>query len=134
MDEEYMIQFWSSQLGGDIISEPKRLETAYPRNGCVPNQWQTNVGGAIVLIERGQCSFLDKLKNAKAKGAVGVVIVSNYDDEVFNIPNPDKEKVSGIYMSMISKKEGTNLMNQVGKRGKFLVRMYEKRREPPLDD
>jgi hypothetical protein len=134
MDKEYIIQFWSSKLGGDIISEPKRLETAYPRNGCVLNQWQTNVGGAIVLIERGQCSFLDKLKNAKAKGAVGVIIISNYDDEVFNIPNPDKEKVPGIYMGMISKKEGTDLLNRVEKREKFLVRMYEKRREPLLDD
>jgi len=134
MDTDMNLQFWSSHLGDNVISEPKTLTVAKPRHGCVFNQWQTNVGGKIVLLERGKCSFLDKLKNAQARGAVGVIIVSNQDDEVFNIPNPDKEKVSNIYMGMVHKKEGTALMALVEKRKKYLVRMYEQRREEPEDD
>jgi hypothetical protein len=134
MDTDMNIQFWSSQLGSRIISEPKLLTVAKPRNGCVFNQWQNNVGGSIVLIERGKCSFLDKLKNAQARGALGVIIVSNQDDEVFNIPNPDKEKVPGVYMGMVRKKEGGALMALVEKRKKYLVRMFEQRREELGDD
>ena len=80
-----------------------------------------------------QCSFLDKLKNAQARGAVGVIIVSNYEDEVFNIPNPDEEKVSGIYMGMVRKSDGKKLMDLVEKK-KMLVRMHEKTTEGKHDN
>jgi hypothetical protein len=33
--------------------------------------------GAIVVIERGSCSFSTKIRNAQAAGAVGVVIIDN---------------------------------------------------------
>ena len=37
----------------------------------------TSHAGAIVVIERGSCSFSTKVRNAQAAGAVGVVIVDN---------------------------------------------------------
>jgi hypothetical protein len=38
---------------------------------------RTSYAGAIVVIDRGSCSFSTKMRNAQAAGAAGVVIVDN---------------------------------------------------------
>ncbi|MBF0788157.1 S8 family serine peptidase [Streptococcus sp. 19428wC2_LYSM12] len=38
-----------------------------------------NLTGKIALIKRGEITFTDKIKNAKAKGAIGVVIFNNQE-------------------------------------------------------
>ena len=40
-----------------------------------------NVKGKVALIKRGGLSFIDKILNAQAKGAVGVIIYNNDGDE-----------------------------------------------------
>lgn len=44
-------------------------------DGCEP--LVTDVSGQIALIDRGGCSFVIKVSNAEAAGAVGVIIINN---------------------------------------------------------
>jgi minor extracellular serine protease Vpr len=45
--------------------------------GCTAAAITANVTGAIALIDRGTCSFSEKVAAAKAKGAVAVIVVNN---------------------------------------------------------
>ena len=43
-------------------------------SGCEPADFPATTAGAISLIQRGTCPFVQKLDNAKAAGAVGVIL------------------------------------------------------------
>ncbi len=45
-------------------------------DGCQMT-WSTNVMGKIAAIDRGQCTFAEKVTNAQANGAIGVIIMNN---------------------------------------------------------
>lgn len=44
-----------------------------------PGEFPPSVAGKIALIERGELAFAEKAKNAKAAGAIGVIIYNNVD-------------------------------------------------------
>jgi subtilisin family serine protease len=46
-------------------------------NGCTLASVPAAVSGKIALIDRGVCVFSQKVANAKAKGAIGVIVVNN---------------------------------------------------------
>jgi Zn-dependent M28 family amino/carboxypeptidase len=57
----------------DIVIPPG--PTADTSNsGCEPGDFPPATDGAISLIQRGTCPFVQKLDNAKAAGAVGVIL------------------------------------------------------------
>ena len=41
------------------------------------NQWQSSGGDFLLLIDRGTCNFVKKVRNAEEAGAVGVIIADN---------------------------------------------------------
>ncbi len=45
--------------------------------GCNPAQDPAAISGKIAIIDRGQCSFVEKVLNAQNAGALGVVIMNN---------------------------------------------------------
>ena len=58
-------------------------------SGCEPEDFVGFPAGAVALVQRGACDFVDKARNAHAAGAVGVVI--------FNEGQPGREdEFSGI--------------------------------------
>lgn len=52
-------------------------------SGCEPEDYPAETAGAISLIQRGTCTFVQKLDYAKAAGAVGVIL--------FNEGQPGRE-------------------------------------------
>ncbi len=64
---------------GPPISTPitSDLVAAAPYNGCSAFTNAAAVAGKIALVQRGTCTFLAKTQNARAAGAIGVVIVNN---------------------------------------------------------
>jgi hypothetical protein len=51
--------------------------SATPTYACQPVQNAVEIAGNIAVIDRGECLFTIKVKNAQDAGAVGVVIVHN---------------------------------------------------------
>lgn len=49
-------------------------------DGCSAAENPGRIAGSIALIDRGQCSFVDKARNAQAAGAIGVIVVNNAGD------------------------------------------------------
>jgi len=62
-------------VSGDLILVDDG--SARPTFGCQPIQNGAEITGNIALIDRGECFFTEKVKNAQIAGAVGVVIVHN---------------------------------------------------------
>lgn len=74
---------------------------ARPNEGCTAFTNANFVSGKIALIDRGTCSFSQKIQNAQAAGAAGVIVVQNAGDPfVMSVPG------TSIPSAMISKSDG----------------------------
>ena len=71
------------QPAGGIIIPPTPTPTS--SSGCTAGDFSGFVAGRIALIQRGTCFFGEKVLNAQAAGATGVII--------FNEGNPDRTAV-----------------------------------------
>ncbi len=67
--------FTASLVSTGPITAP--LVASDPPLGCEPFLNAAAMPGAIALVDRGVCPFIDKFANAVAAGAIGVVIVNN---------------------------------------------------------
>lgn len=91
---------------------------ATPTDVCAPITNPVEINGNIALIDRGNCNFTVKVKNAQNAGAVGVIIVDNVaenpppglggDDATISIPAVRIALVDG---NTIKGSLGGNLVN-----------------------
>ena len=63
--------------------------------------------GSVVILERGQCDFTDKVLNAQLRGASAVVVTNNVNSNPFNMAgeNPD----INIPAVMVSASDGNSI-------------------------
>ena len=54
-------------------------------DGCSALTNASSMAGRIALIDRGTCTFVDKVRNAQAAGAIGAVIVNNAGDAIVSM-------------------------------------------------
>lgn len=97
--------------GNDVFSTEMVLVndgTNVSSDGC--ESPVNSVSGKIVLIDRGACNFTQKVANAEAAGALGVVVLNNQNgDEIFTMgagPNPPTITIPSV---MISQNNGALL-------------------------
>ncbi|HKY28098.1 MAG TPA: PA domain-containing protein [Pyrinomonadaceae bacterium] len=82
-------------------------------DGCSALTNAGAVSGKIALIDRGDCLFVEKVKNAQNAGAVGVVIANN-------VANPAIIQLGGSDVSimipsvMVSQADGNTIRSQLG--------------------
>jgi len=60
--------------------------------GCQP--YEQTYSGEALLVDRGECTFLEKLLNAKGAGASGVIVINDGDTRVS--PSIDEEEREGV--------------------------------------
>ena len=60
-----------------------------PADGCGTITNATAVAGKIAIINRGNCTFITKVKNAQNAGAIGVIIVNNVSGTPPNMSGTD---------------------------------------------
>jgi len=70
------------------------------------------VSGKIALIDRGTCAFTDKVNNAQAAGAIGVLIVNNTSPGVITMGGSDPSIT--IPALMLTLADGNTIKNQLG--------------------
>ena len=112
----YRLASFGTPLGPDITGE---LVLAEPNDGCGPIT--NNVAGKIVLIDRGDCEFGEKVLEAEQKGAVGVIIANQTDGEVllngeqitFMGPGDVGNQVT-ITSVMVAFRDGQTLRDRLG--------------------
>ena len=89
--------------------------TAAPTEGC--NAFTTTnaaaVSGKIALIRRGSCTFVQKVSNAKAAGAIAVVVMNNVPGTPIAMGGTDDLSVIDIPSVMISKEDGDLIVSSI---------------------
>jgi hypothetical protein len=58
-------------------------------DACSPITNGVELGGNIALIDRGECLFVEKVKNAQNLGAIAVVIINNAGDDLLTMAGED---------------------------------------------
>jgi len=124
---------YTALFGGDIaakprpelfqplrFSDPEGVPVFLPRDnrfGCVP--FNTTFHDGVVVVERGQCTFLEKLLMGRAAGASGVLVIS---DEDFGInPSANLEDLAGagdisdVAMLVVTRQAG-EVLNEMMRR------------------
>lgn len=84
----------------------------------------SEAAGKIALISRGEITFKEKVDNAVAAGALGVLIYDNIDQ-----PGPLNPSIGGdapVPVGGISKASGLALLNDVALQGKTVTLVVEK--------
>ena len=71
-----------------------------PQTGCTT--LSRAVRGAIVLVSRGGCQFVQKLKNAQAKGALGIIVGNNANNGYFEMDRPNDTPDSELTIPIAS--------------------------------
>ncbi|MGH3010720.1 MAG: PA domain-containing protein [Gaiellaceae bacterium] len=91
--------------------------TALPSEGCNPL-----VGfpaGAIALVDRGTCPFLQKAANAQAAGAVAMIVANNAPGDPITLGGDDPGHTIAIPAGMISQADGATIKAGLPASGKF---------------
>lgn len=91
-----------------------KLVATKPANACAAVTNGAELAGNIAFIDRGTCTFVNKVKNAVAAGAVAVVVADNVESEVPFAMGGDgsKSTVPGV---MIRKVHGDAIRPELGK-------------------
>ncbi|XP_060578494.1 protease-associated domain-containing protein 1-like isoform X2 [Ruditapes philippinarum] len=90
------------------------LAIAEPYHGCTHLSNTHLVKGRIVLIQRGECSFVTKAINAEQAGAVGVVITDNdvnNDHAFIDMIDDNTDRTVGIPATFLLGKDGNMIKN-----------------------
>jgi hypothetical protein len=86
---------------------------ASPNDGCSALGNAAAVSGKLALIDRGTCTFVQKVKNAQSAGAVGVIIVNNVaSPATINMGGGDAS--ISIPSVMVSLSDGNTIKTQLG--------------------
>jgi minor extracellular serine protease Vpr len=95
---------------GDFENFDPAITAAYtvtlPANGCTAIS--TNLTGKIALIDRGVCTFSEKIRRAEAAGAVGVLVVNNVAGDPTAMAH-DGLAFPTIPAAMLGRTEGNSL-------------------------
>ncbi|CAE6542789.1 unnamed protein product [Rhizoctonia solani] len=93
-----------------VPSNPENL------NGCDDHEAQSIFQGAVLVVNRGTCTFMEKLARAKKAGAVGVIVVSD-TDSLIN-PSIDKEEedyvtseLTDVALVVLTRRDATKLLS-----------------------
>jgi hypothetical protein len=88
------------------------LALSSPSDGCSSLVNGAQISGRIALIDRGNCNFTLKVKNAQNAGAVGVVIADNVTGPVAGMSGSDATIT--IPSVRITLADGNNIKAQLG--------------------
>lgn len=93
-------------LTADPVAKVVDAAAAAPTNALACTAFPADTfKDSFALISRGTCAFTDKINNAMAAGAKGVIMVQNNDGQPTSMSNPG----TSIPSLMISKADGTKL-------------------------
>lgn len=95
------------------VTAPLALTT--PTNGCTAIQQALT--GKLAVIDRGVCTFGTKIRNAQAKGAVGVIIVNNVAGDPIAMGR-DSGAFPTIPAAMVSRADGVTVKAHAGESAK----------------
>ena len=104
----------STTLPGSVVQALDPADGAGPAttDGCSPLTNPGAVAGNIAIIDRGTCFFTEKVGNAQAAGAIGVIVVNNAGNALVNMSGIDPTIV--IPAVFLGQTDGSAIVAQLG--------------------
>lgn len=102
-------QYFKARFGGDIPTGSHRVVIADPILGCSPPKNAEEVKGAIVIVERGECTYAAKARSLQKAGALTVLVANKENEGLTHPPGPDGTDVT-IAVGMITNEFGKLLI------------------------
>lgn len=99
----------TTSITGDLVLADDG--SSLPTEACNALINNTAVNGKIVVVERGNCTFVSKVLNAQAAGAIAVLVVNNVVGPPITLGGDDLTVT--IPSVMVSKEEGALIMQQL---------------------
>ncbi|KAB5594202.1 Alpha mannosidase-like protein [Ceratobasidium theobromae] len=92
------------------------VPTSYENiDGCAPHTPQPMFKGTVLVVNRGTCTFMEKLERAKKAGFAGVIVISNTDGLINS--SIDKEEhgradsqLSDVALVVLTRTDGDQLL------------------------
>jgi hypothetical protein len=110
-------------IGGTVVAPNDSMGSPL---GCAPYAANANLGGKIVLVDRGLCAFVSKVLNAQNAGAAAVIVANNQS----GLPGMGGADPSVVIPSFgVTQAYGAGLRAAAGGVGGAYV---EIQRDPPL--
>ncbi len=108
----------SAAFSGTKLTSQARVGDLVPAGLGKPEDFQNiDVAGKIALIRRGEITFADKVKNAIAAKAVGVVVYNNTVGLMQGAVTEDGSELD-VAVVMVEKSLGLSLLEAINKGGK----------------
>ncbi|MBW2233047.1 MAG: M36 family metallopeptidase, partial [Deltaproteobacteria bacterium] len=101
-------------LAGTLVQalDPSDIAGPSTTDACSPLTNAAAVVGKIALIDRGICTFVTKVGNAQAAGAIGVVIANNAGNGLVDMAGVDSSlEIPAIF---IGQSDGASIAAQLG--------------------
>lgn len=98
-------QYFKGRFGGDIPTGSHPVVVADPILGCGPPKNAAEIKGAIVVVERGECTYATKARILQKAGALTVLVANKPDEGLTHPPGPDGTDVT-VAVAMISHEFG----------------------------
>ena len=89
---DMVLEFVKAEFGGPFPFKPLRIVAAEPLDACSPILNSASMKNSMVLVERGKCSFANKVKAIHGTGAAALIAI-NTDAALVPIP---KGAVGGL--------------------------------------
>ncbi|CAE7111477.1 unnamed protein product [Rhizoctonia solani] len=115
---------------------PSNPENLY---GCDDHEAQTILQGAVLIVNRGTCTFMEKLARAKKAGAAGVIVISDTDGLIN--PSIDKEEedyavseLTDVALVVLTRRDAATLLKALEISLDIAPLWVEVVRQPSLQD
>ncbi|HSC62107.1 MAG TPA: M36 family metallopeptidase [Caldimonas sp.] len=105
MGAEFGPALSTTGLSGQIVPAVDGVGTI--GDGC--EALTTNVSGKIALVDRGNCDFVVKAKNAQTAGAIALIVANNADTAIFTMGGTTKVRIPAV---MVSRADGAALRSK----------------------
>ncbi len=86
------------------------MQSSSSTDGCAAADNPAAITGKIAVVDRGGCSFVDKVRNAQNAGAVAVIVINNIGTAPFPMSGNDNGNIT-IPSAMISQADGSVIRN-----------------------
>ncbi|KZV75403.1 glycoside hydrolase family 47 protein [Peniophora sp. CONT] len=92
----------ASQLQASIPSGVVVIREQGNDLGCIPFAGAYTDVGAVLVLRRGQCTFLEKLRHAKEAGAAGIVVLSDEEGKIQPSIDPSEHTLAGALNDVVA--------------------------------
>jgi len=107
-------QYFKARFGGDIPMGKHPVVISEPILGCGGIKNVDAVKGAIVIVDRGECTYSTKARSLQKAGALAVLVSNKKGDGLTHPPGPDGADIT-IGVGMITHDFG-EILKSVAKR------------------